>query len=241
MNKKRFKRIERKFALTYDQAKYLKTLFPKQVVRDKYSDHFISSLYFDTNDHHFLKEITTEKSYREKFRIRKYGDPQDISPIYLEIKRKFQGMTDKRRIKVAHHELDDMLENIELAETTFSNLEEEYIFNEIQWLFRRLALEPKVYIYYLREAFVNRDSEDLRITFDQNIHYRLMNLTTWEHCTEDNLVAPEIDVLMEVKTTGEIPEWLQVGLDRMGKKEIKFSKYKQVYKRYIQEDPLYVQ
>ncbi len=29
MNKKRFKRIERKFALTYDQAKYLKTLFPK--------------------------------------------------------------------------------------------------------------------------------------------------------------------------------------------------------------------
>lgn len=39
-------------------------------------------------------------------------------------------MTDKRRIKLAHHELDDMLENIELAETTFSNLEEEYIFNE---------------------------------------------------------------------------------------------------------------
>ena len=36
-------------------------------------------------------------------------------------------MTDKRRIKLAHHELDDMLENIELAETTFSNLEEEYI------------------------------------------------------------------------------------------------------------------
>ena len=28
-------------------------------------------------------------------------------------------------------------------------------------------MEPKVYIYYLREAFVNRDSEDLRITFDQ--------------------------------------------------------------------------
>ena len=47
MNKKKdLNALKENFALTYDQAKYLKTLFPKQVVRDKYSDHFISSFVF---------------------------------------------------------------------------------------------------------------------------------------------------------------------------------------------------
>lgn len=228
---KKFKRIEEKFALSKSEYEYLKKNFPVYLEKDTNYLYKVSSLYFDTEDFQFTKDNIRKNSYKEKFRIRKYGDTN--TSVFLEIKRKFQGITDKRRIEIKEEEVQDYLSNIQTYNRTFNQEEEEYIYNEIQWLFRRLELQPKVYIHYLREAYIDKEN-NVRLTFDKNIKYRTTDLDILECFSNDKLVAPEIDYLMEIKTPSGLPKWLEEILTELNIKKVEFSKYKQVYQRHIQ-------
>lgn len=232
-NVKKFKRKERKYALSFLEYQQLMKKVSGNIELDKYGLHRITSLYFDTEDFKFMQDTFWRPSYQEKFRIRAYGE-NDRTEAFLEIKRKFEGITDKRRIKIPMNNLRKYIDYIDTEEIYFENVEDKHIYSEIQWMFRRLSISPKALITYDRKAFSSLNDSEFRVTFDFDICYSLDSLNIFDDISGyKEHIAPELDILMEVKTMGDLPYWLSNTLNELNINEIKFSKYKQVYQRYI--------
>jgi SPX domain protein involved in polyphosphate accumulation len=234
-----FQRKEKKYALTNEQYQQLrKELFP-HMQEDEYGLHTIISIYFDTKQYEMIRHSVAKPQYKEKFRIRSYGVPQNDSNVFLEIKKKVKGVVYKRRIALPYRVAKSYLHhphNLKLSTSKDQQIKE-----EIDWLFARKKLEPKVMIAYDRRALFAANDPDFRVTFDFNIRYRKETL---QHELNDSgeCVAPEIDVLMEVKALGAYPLWFSEILTKLAIYPTSFSKYAQAYQRYLycKEDFCYV-
>lgn len=110
------------------------------------------TLYFDTKDHQLFLEHHNERNNRYKVRIRNYVESE---LFYLEVKKKVNGRTDKKRIKVDQIYTDLLKEQLNfIAKTTGENIElTEALWNE----FSRITL-------------VNKTAPE-RITIDFNLSF----------------------------------------------------------------------
>jgi hypothetical protein len=228
--KKCFQRKEKKYALTDKQYKQLREELAHYMQEDEYGLHTIISIYFDTKQYDMIRHSITKPVYKEKFRIRSYGVPQNESDVFLEIKKKVEGVVYKRRIALPYLAAKSYLQHPHNLKLTAPK--DHQIKQEIDWLFARKKLEPKVMIAYDRRALFAADDPDFRVTFDFNIRYRKESL---HHELNDlgQRVAPEIDVLMEVKALGAYPLWFSEILTKLAIYPTSFSKYAQTYQRYL--------
>lgn len=122
---------------------------------------FYKSLYFDTPDFTMYHDHHNGSGNRYKVRIRNYTE----SGIYfLEIKHKFKGRTDKKRIKIDDFELDLKEESIEFIN---SCIPKDY------------QLQPTLWNSFNRITLVNKDFSE-RLTLDMNLHFE------WEGESIDN-------------------------------------------------------
>lgn len=202
------------------------------MLKDEYGLHKISSLYFDTEDFQVTQYSINHKSYKEKFRVRFYNEYEPEKDVFLEIKRKYHGLTDKRRIVIPGNKYEYYINNIKDNNYDNGDLADEHIHDEIQWMFRRLELVLKVIVIYDRLAYIDPNNECFRITFDFNILYRIDHLDI-KHEPIGNLIEPELDVLMEVKYENVLSEWFSKITEELALEKQSFSKYKEVYNRYI--------
>lgn len=196
---------------------------------DEYGKHTIFSLYFDTDDYTFIQHSLTKPTYKEKFRVRSYGVPGEDALVFLEIKKKVKGIVYKRRVPISYQEYQEWQETgvlpIGLADTQIGK--------EIAWLFAQNPdLRPRVMIAYDRLSLFESEESAFRVTFDQKIRYRQTDLHFSQE-PQDALVAPEVDVLMEVKALGAYPLWFVSLLDTHDIRKASFSKYAQTYERYV--------
>lgn len=235
--KKVFQRKETKYLLNPQQYQQLKTILDQHLIADEYGKHTIMSLYFDTDDYEMIRHSIEKPVYKEKFRIRSYGVPVADTTVFLEIKKKVKGIVYKRRIAMTYQEALLFMAKGRITSCT----ESPQIIEEINWLMRRKALQPKVMIAYDRLAYRDDDREDFRITFDEDIRYRRTELDISQGDFGE-LVAPEIGRLMEVKALGAYPLWFSKALNDLAIYKASFSKYAQTYQRHIypREDCFYV-
>ncbi|WP_430604041.1 hypothetical protein IGJ02_001612 [Enterococcus sp. DIV0724b] len=228
--KNSFQRKEKKYALTNKMYHQLRKKLQPYMEEDEYGLHTIISIYFDTQDYEMIRHSLGKPIYKEKFRIRSYGIPQEESTVFLEIKKKVSGVVYKRRVALSYQSAKRYIQKPHsfMSKTT----KDQQIKQEIDWLVARKRLEPKVMIAYDRRALFDSDNEDFRITFDFNIRYREEQLS---HTLDDQgeSVAPEIDVLMEVKALGAYPIWFSEILAELNIYPASFSKYAQTYQRYL--------
>ncbi|WP_291293433.1 polyphosphate polymerase domain-containing protein [Enterococcus sp.] len=236
--KKVFQRKETKYLLAPEQFQQFMYELQQVMKVDEYGQHTILSLYYDTSDYRFIRHSMDKPKYKEKFRIRSYGVPTAESLVFLEIKKKVNGIVYKRRIPMAYSDYQTWLVSGEFP----ASIQPVQIASEINWLFKQNPdLKPRVMIAYDRiSLFVENDSE-FRVTFDQNIRYRNNNLDLDEG-SYGQLVAPEVGVLMEVKAMGAYPLWFVELLNRYEVRKASFSKYAQTYQRHLfmKEDISYV-
>jgi len=232
--KKVFKRKETKFKLKYSEYERIIEELNKHMEADEYGIHKITSLYFDTDDFQFTKDSINTKGYKEKFRIRQYGDYTPSNQVFLEIKRKYQGITDKRRVALPADNVTNYLSTIKNDDYDYENLADEPIHDEIKWMFRRLDLSAKMKVVYNRVAYRYAKDKNFRITFDFDIRYQTSHLELSDTACGE-LIDPSIDVLMEVKHGPVIPEWFEGMIEEMSIENSSFSKYKEAYKKYISE------
>ena len=93
-----FQRMEIKYLLTSQQTEAVLQKITGFMIEDEYSRQTICSLYCDSPDD-ILARISLDKPiYKEKLRLRAYGTPTDSSPVFLEIKKKYDGVVYKRRV-----------------------------------------------------------------------------------------------------------------------------------------------
>lgn len=193
----------------------------------------ISNIYYDTEHHSIIRGSLAKPKYREKLRIRAYGVPQPDAKVYLELKKKVFGLTNKRRTAMKLNEAYDFVRTgIEPEAQPYMNRQ---VIQEIKYFLGRYDLHPKVYLAYDRIALFCKKSRDLRITFDTNIRSRRYDLRL-ENGDHGEPLLMDGQWLMEVKAEKTVPVWLAQLLSELGMFRTSFSKYGNEYRMNILND-----
>jgi hypothetical protein len=188
---------------------YNKTSPDESLPSRKITPYRIHSIYFDTADHR-LAYLSYEKDERYRYKIRLRSYDEDFGVCYLEIKKKFDGLSNKRRISLSYDQAMDFVRSGIIGQTTQKT---EEIKNYIG---RFERLEPQIYVSYDRIAFTK---PDLRITIDENLLSR-----DFETGQKFAILDPDKYVL-EIKSSGSIPLWLAKLLSQNRIFKSSFSKY----------------
>ena len=247
-----FQRKEVKYRLTAQQYAQVRTLLKAYMTPDKYGATAINTCYLDTPERYLIEKSLEKPKYKEKLRVRRYGDACDpTTPTFVEIKKKFKGIVYKRRVgmtnaaanaflagmpyerAIALYPLDDPSARAE-SESAVSR----QIAREIFAFRRRYGkLSPSMDIRVIRTAWkltktgkeATPDGFDVRVTFDE--HMCSLDRFDDHACWQD--IATPGEVLMEIKITGAYPLWLVDILNECGCKKTSFSKYGTAYQNLL--------
>ena len=238
-----FCRVEKKYRLTTELCAEFRNEIASYVQPDEYGKSTVCSLYLDTPDRVLIRNSIDAKgiekvSYKEKLRIRSYGNATAESKVFLEIKKKYKGVVYKRRLSTTWEKALRYLQTREKPR-------ESQIMEEIDYAMSYYGpVGPAMYVACEREAFVLKEDPNLRITFDTLVRARDTRLSLSEGCDGD-LLLPENEVLMEIKTAGAMPLWLAHVLDKYRIFPTSFSKYGTAHLRSLipeteKKEPLWV-
>ena len=223
-----FKRREMKFLL--DEAEYSKMInaISEFMTADEYGIHTILNIYLDNSNNDLIRSSLGKPVFKEKVRLRSYGTAQDNSKAFLEIKKKYRGITYKRRLEQPYKELFDYITEGKKPEMRGQ------VFEELDYLIKRMGLKPKIVICYDRQAFYGNDDKEFRLTFDGNIRYRRNDLDLRSGDYGDYLLSQPFRV-MEVKSVGAIPLRLVKKLSEFKIYHGSFSKYGSIYMNEVRQ------
>ena len=219
-----FKRYEFKYRITQSQKQELINYISDYMEPDKFGKSKICNIYFDTPDSILIRRSLEKPMYKEKLRLRSYGRVDEEDDVFLEIKKKYDGIVYKRRVVLPEKEaMDYVCNGVEPSNQNQITKEIDYFLN----LYANLS--PVIYVSYDREAFYAKGDNDFRMTFDQNIIWRDYDLSLTEEAYGENLIDDDV-VIMEIKTSRAIPLWLVKFLSENRIYRTSFSKYGNIYK-----------
>jgi hypothetical protein len=192
----------------------------------------ISNIYYDTENNDLIRRSLEKPKYKEKLRLRAYGVPSMQDKVYLEIKKKYNGIVNKRRSTLILNEAYDFVETMDKPEIKpYMN---EQVINELEYALNLYNVSPKAYIAYDRKAFFGKDDPNLRVTIDTNIRTRRYDVALEKGSYGELLIDKDV-FLMEIKTAGAMPTWLTKALSENEIYKTSFSKYGTEYKKYISD------
>lgn len=221
-----FKRVEKKYLIQKEQYQKLLELLKEHMMKDEYGEYTICNLYYDTQEFDLIRNSLDKPIYKEKLRLRSYGTPERNSKVFLELKKKYQGVVYKRRISLTLEEAHLYLENGIMPN------EQGQIFKEIDFFLKQYHPDPKIYIAYDREAYAGIEDSEFRITFDRNIRSRTHTMLLERDSTDLKLLNENL-YLMEIKVKSALPNWL---VDFLSEEKIypcSFSKYGKFYQEFL--------
>ena len=229
-----FKRVEEKWLLPKEEYRRLLPELRKHMEEDVYGKYTISNIYYDTADFRLIRESLEKPVYKEKLRLRLYGEADENGKVFAEIKKKYKGIVYKRRIGMKLRDARRWLNyGIAPAEGDASFTEKQ-IFREISYMKDRYGLRPAVFISYDRTALAGTEDPELRVTFDTNIRCRTTD-TDLAAGTQGMQLLPPDTVLMEVKIPGAMPLWMAELFERITPYQQSFSKYGTYYEYLMKE------
>ena len=226
-----FKRYEIKYMLTRSQRDALLKAMEGHLALDQYGHHTIRNIYFDTDSWLLVRRSIEKPLYKEKLRMRSYQRAGEDSTVFVELKKKYDGVVYKRRLALPHREAMRAL-------TAGKPLPDcGQIGREIE-AFRAFygpTLQPVMLLTYEREAFFPVDGVDFRLTLDDNIRWRTANIDLGANVWGSTILTPD-QILMELKTPGGLPLWMSHFLNENGIRRVSFSKYGTAYQQLLTQD-----
>lgn len=213
-----FERTEKKYLIDKKTYDTLLLKLKKQIMPDFYHKSTICNIYFDTLNNDLVRCSLDKPLYKEKLRLRSYNIPNKDSIVFLEIKKKFKGIVNKRRI------------SIKLSDLNKYQNPKTQIEKEINYFFKFYSLVPSIYLAYDRLAYVGIEDSSLRITFDTNIRSRNYDLDLEKGDYGEKLLNDN-EYLMEIKVNHTFPLWLVKILSELKIYPTSFSKYGKIYER----------
>lgn len=220
------KRYEMKYLLSAEQTAFLRENLVGHMETDRFGLTSIASLYYDTPDRRLIRSSIEKPDFKEKIRLRSYGLATDSSPVFLELKRKTEGVVYKRRIQ----------STVPLVKRFFDGESDTCADGQIG---RELVyfrdyyrdLVPSCLIIYDRIAYYEPDG-DLRLTIDYDPRYRTEDLTLTKDMKGQPLL-PEGSAILEIKVQQAVPLWLTPILSKAKIYTGSFSKYGAAYQRQM--------
>ncbi len=229
-----FNRYEKKYLLDTETFKWISEKLKEHMKPDKFNKngklYNIANIYYDTPDDALIRASIEKPVYKEKLRLRSYGVPGMEDEVFLEIKKKYKGMVNKRRTRLKLKEAYDFVDNgVKPSDAPYINSQ---VLNEIQYFLKVYNLVPKVYLTYDRMAFFDREDDDFRVTFDTNIRTRRKDVGLEKGNYGELLIGNDV-WLMEVKSSKAIPLWFTKLMEEKDIKAVSYSKYGTEYKKHL--------
>ena len=222
-----FKRYELKYLLTQAQKQKVLQAMAPYMTLDKYGRTTIRNIYYDTDSYLLVRRSIDKPAYKEKLRIRSYSQAGPDSPVFVELKKKYDSVVYKRRISLPE------LEAMEWVGGGRHCHKHTQISEEVDYFIGHYkTLHPTVFLSYEREAFFSNDGSDFRVTFDDTILCRQEDISL-ESDAYGTPLLPDGTVLMEIKCSGGIPLWMTQVLSRERIYKTSFSKYGTAYQTVI--------
>ncbi len=231
-----FNRYEHKYMLDKETYQKVINVLGAHMELDRHNiggkPYAIANIYFDTKDNYFIRRSLEKPIYKEKLRLRAYGIPDENDKVFLELKKKYNGIVNKRRTVLRLNEAYGFAKTGRMpAPKSYMNTQ---VLKELAYFLSRYELQPKVYLAYDRMAYFENGNPDLRISFDTNIRTRRAALKLESGDSGEPLLNMEC-YLMEIKTSLAKPLWLTDMLSELNIRRMSFSKYGTEFKKYINQ------
>ncbi len=224
-----FERIEQKYMLDVNTYMKLRKMLDGYAQVDQYGKSTICNIYYDTPDHRLVRTSNEKPFYKEKVRVRSYGTPNEDSTVFVELKKKFDGVVYKRRVDMTLAQSEKFTQGGEMP------MKNPQIEKELAYCFKLYdQLRPMLFLSYERVAMYGIDDPNIRITFDSNVLYR-DNVLDLSRGAWGKELLNKGDRIMEIKIAGSMPMWLVRMLDELKIYPTSFSKYGAAYKREFEQ------
>lgn len=228
-----FERSEKKYIvdiITAEQVKNAVANFLSKEWHNGTDISFVRSVYLDNDSWKSYLDYRTDKKSRFKVRMRQYG----VNGVYtkrcfFELKEKLDFMTFKKRLQLKQKwarkflEGDNLLPKLTKYNKELATEQLTDIYREIWDHIMSYNLLPAAEILYQREAFED-EQRVIRITFDRHLSYKALPLV---HHEPIKLLSrfPNDQVVIEIKTIIEWPDWLNSIPTQFDLIAQRFSKY----------------
>jgi SPX domain protein involved in polyphosphate accumulation len=184
------------------------------------------SIYLDSDDYQLYWDVINGNMNRYKLRLRYYDDRPE-SPVFFEIKRRSDNAILKKRAAVRRDAVALLLAGHLPEPHHLLSTKPEYL-SAIQHfcrLMHDIGAQPRTRVGYLREAWVSREDNSVRVTMDRQV--RSKEQSHGELSTDfAGAVAPfEPDVILEIKFTSRYPDWLRELVQAFGAVQCGAAKY----------------
>ena len=240
-----FKRYEIKYMVTAEQkTRILKAMEPYMEM-DRFGRSTVRNIYYDTDDFVLARHSIAKPDFKEKLRVRSYARADAASTVFIELKRKFDGVVYKRRVGLREADaMKWMAGSNDPAVIHGTDAGSTQVTSEIEY-FRGLynGLKPVLYLAYDREAYRMKEGaqtadggSEFRVTFDCNIRCRENDLSLKSEAYGTEMLEEGM-FLMELKCPGAIPLWMTEVLSREHLYKTSFSKYGTAYCRFMDKTP----
>lgn len=225
-----FKRYEIKYLLTEEQHDRLRILMDRYMAPDQWGPSTVCNVYFDTPSHLLVRRSAEHPDYKEKVRVRSYGIARPDSPVFVELKKKYDGVVYKRRCTMEPKRAAALLAGNGEPQTQIER--------ELDFTCRRYGgLVPSFFVAYDREAFYAVDDHEFRMTFDRRVRSRTHDLRLDATDEADQFLEDGL-TLLEVKAGGAVPLWLVEYFSGEGIYKTRFSKVGMAWQLQLESELL---
>lgn len=229
-----FNRYENKYIITEQVYRCIKPQLEEYMEVDDHSRngdfYTICNIYYDTPDNALIRKSLEKPAYKEKLRLRSYGMVGPRDKVYLEIKKKCNGLVNKRRTAIFLEDAYRFLNGKDKPQLQpFMNGQ---VLNEIDYIVQKYPLQPVLFLSYDRNAMFGIEDKSFRITFDTNIRTRRYNVGLELGNYGDPLLPPDTRI-MEVKIENAAPKWFAALLSTYKIYPATYSKYGTEYRDNI--------
>lgn len=235
-----FNRYEKKYFVEADILDEFRKRIEEYMDMDKFNEdgklYSICNIYYDTVDDDIITRSIQKPIYKEKLRLRGYGVPEIEDMVFLEIKKKYDGIVNKRRSKLKLSQAKEMMKTKKLP--PIEDYMNEQILKEIEYEISRIDYKPALYIAYDRYAYFEKNNGDFRLTFDTNIRTRRENLSL-EFGDYGEGLFPDNLWIMEMKATNAVPLWFARLLSEYKLYPVSVSKYGTEFMNKLKDIELY--
>lgn len=221
-------RFEAKYQINPVQAMAVRELIRPYMNPDAHGREYpVTSIYLDSPDLALYWSSARGEERRRKLRIRTYAGGSNTF-CFFEVKHRFNQIVKKDRAVVLRSAAECILAGDivqpEFMENAGRDSENLY---EFQDLVTRYGAKPKVVVRYMREAYVGKMDEPLRITFDSQLTCLPSDRfepETWEESPSWH-EPPATPIVLEIKFTDTFPGWVEDLVRKLNLLRDSFSKY----------------
>lgn len=221
-----FKRYEIKYLINLKQKEAILKAMQPYMELDEYGRTTIRNLYYDNDDYLLIRRSMDKPIYKEKLRVRSYQQASNHTKVFVEVKKKYEGIVYKRRLAFPYQEALNWLKTHKCSNNKQIAHEISYFLDYYQ------NLHPAMFLAYDREAYYSKDGSDFRVTFDDQIIARIDNLSLSSKVYGTSLLDEGM-VLMEIKCSKGMPLWMSHILTYEKVYKTSFSKYGTAYTKLV--------